>query len=68
MISPPVKCIISTTWYLYPMLHIPLVYIRAFALVSHVSVLVATVFSLYEDERRPFGREPCHFVQLVIGS
>ena len=48
------------------MLHIPLVYIRAFALVSHVSV--ATVFSLYEDEGWPVGRESCLFVQLVIGS
>ena len=50
------------------MLHIPLVYIRAFALVSHVSV--ATVFSLYEDEGCgwPVGQESCLFVQLVIGS
>ena len=45
------------------MLLIPLVYIRAFALVSHVSV--ATVFSLYEDEGRPWAAvrpESCHLV------
>ena len=36
------------------------------SLVSHGSV--ATAVSLYGDEGRPFGRESCHFVQLMIGS
>ena len=41
------------------MLHIPLVYIRAFALVSHVACTLsvgATAVSLYEDEDEGRGR------------